>query len=433
MIQQPPVALIIFSNDLDSYLSNIEIERKYIEEALEQYHDSNRLKVITRSSVTIQDIFDLFNRYKGRIALFHFAGHASGVGLQLNDAVFNQEIGRTEGLADLFQREVADGQLQLVFLNGCSTQGQVEKLQQAGVPTIIATNAAINDTKALHFARTFYNSLAHSHQPTAFQHSVNLQQAFETAIAYLKSTESDVEIEKTAKGLKLKRKKGTPIPWEFYSEQPNWTLPTTVFEEIEQKNYRLRRFLLVFVPILAIGFAYLLYQYQVGQTPIDLTVQLDNTTPNAELPALDATLKITYKGKPETQININDKTTFENLVPSRSDKIHLFFSAIGFEKIDTSFVLSETMILPIERNNHFAWVKGNITDGKNNPIGDATITVQGKTTLSKANGNYELQLPFDLQRPKQQVVVFKKGYERHSKKEPIFPDESVDVVLFKKN
>ena len=34
MAHQPPIALIVFSNDMDSYLSNIEVERKIIEEAL---------------------------------------------------------------------------------------------------------------------------------------------------------------------------------------------------------------------------------------------------------------------------------------------------------------------------------------------------------------------------------------------------------------
>ena len=45
MIQLPPVALIIFSNDLDDYLEHIELKRKFIEieEALENYNDSNRL------------------------------------------------------------------------------------------------------------------------------------------------------------------------------------------------------------------------------------------------------------------------------------------------------------------------------------------------------------------------------------------------------
>ena len=86
-----------------------------IEEALETYNDTNRLKVIARSSVSIDEIFRLFNRYQGRISIFHFAGHAGGKGLQLNKDFEDNETGKASGLADLFRREVEDGILQLVF------------------------------------------------------------------------------------------------------------------------------------------------------------------------------------------------------------------------------------------------------------------------------------------------------------------------------
>ena len=89
MSQKTPIALIIFSNDLDNYLPNIETERKIIEEALEHYDDTNRLKVISRSSVSLTELFRLFNKYSNRIVLFHFAGHAGGNGLQFNQNIVN--------------------------------------------------------------------------------------------------------------------------------------------------------------------------------------------------------------------------------------------------------------------------------------------------------------------------------------------------------
>ena len=102
----PPVALILFSNDLDRFLPNLERERKAIEEALEHFDVSNRLKVITRSSVSIEEIFRLFARYRGRIVLFHFAGHATGEGLQLTRNFADQQLGQASGLAELFRMEV---------------------------------------------------------------------------------------------------------------------------------------------------------------------------------------------------------------------------------------------------------------------------------------------------------------------------------------
>ncbi len=183
----PPIALVLFSNDLDRFLPSVERERKLVEEALEAYNDTNRLKVITRSSVGVEEIFRLFNRYQGRIALFHFAGHAGGEGLQLNKDFSDNEIGNAGGLADLFRREVENGQLQLVFLNGCSTQPQLAGLQAAGVPSVISTRCPIEDQKALHLAKQFYRTLGGTDQADPFADPATIDQAFERAIAYLKT------------------------------------------------------------------------------------------------------------------------------------------------------------------------------------------------------------------------------------------------------
>ena len=114
MPKTPPIALVLFSNDLDSFLPSVERERKTIEEALEAYNDTNRLKVIARSSVSIDEIFRLFNRYQGRISIFHFAGHAGGKGLQLNKDFSGNETGHAGGLSELFRREV-EGGIQIKF------------------------------------------------------------------------------------------------------------------------------------------------------------------------------------------------------------------------------------------------------------------------------------------------------------------------------
>ncbi|MEZ4471734.1 MAG: AAA family ATPase [bacterium] len=50
--------------------------------------------------------------------------------------------------------------LQVVFLNGCSTEPQVRRLLDLGVPAVIATNRAIDDGVATRFAERFYHRLA---------------------------------------------------------------------------------------------------------------------------------------------------------------------------------------------------------------------------------------------------------------------------------
>lgn len=50
--------------------------------------------------------------------------------------------------------------LALVFLNGCSTAGQVSDLLDAGVQAVIATDQAVEDGMATVFAARFYQGMA---------------------------------------------------------------------------------------------------------------------------------------------------------------------------------------------------------------------------------------------------------------------------------
>jgi hypothetical protein len=247
-----PVALILFSNDLDNFLPNVEQERKLIEEALENYSDTNRLKVIARSSVSIEEIFRLFNRYQGRISLFHFAGHAGGEGLQLNKDFSGNETGHAGGLADLFRREVEAGILQLVFLNGCSTQPQLEGLKAAGVPSVISTRCPIEDQKALNLARQFYRTLANSDQAQPFDQPATINQAFDRAIAYLK-TATKVQVEKKNRDIFFSFDGGGEFdlnedPWTLYTKNGDWTLSDKVAEENKVFNEVLTRQLIEALP-----------------------------------------------------------------------------------------------------------------------------------------------------------------------------------------
>lgn len=238
MVTKPPIALIVFSNDLDDYLPNIETERKVIEEALEHYDDTNRLKIITRSSVSIDELFRLFNKYTGRIALFHFAGHAGGRGLQLNQTVTNTQTGKAEGLADLFRREIKQGILKLVFLNGCSTAPQVKALKTAGVPSIIATNYPINDNKAVRVAKQFYRTWTKADDLLrAFDAPfTTILQAFEAAIAYLK-LENTVVIQDATRGFMFDIDEvKTNEPWELFTSTPSQTLDFEVAKESKTFN-----------------------------------------------------------------------------------------------------------------------------------------------------------------------------------------------------
>ena len=65
--------------------------------------------------------------------------------------------------AGLLQSIRLQKNLQLVFLNSCSTQEQVNQLLDAGVRAVIATSVDIGDDTATRFAEDFYQKLASGH------------------------------------------------------------------------------------------------------------------------------------------------------------------------------------------------------------------------------------------------------------------------------
>jgi len=152
-----PVVILAFANDQDDYLQNIQVERGAVSRALQDYDDKSYIKLWKQESTSIKDFFDLFDRYAGRVAIFHYGGHANGSALQLEAETGATELANAGGLAARLGRETA---LQLVFLNGCATGGQVAALLAAGVKAVIATAVPINDAMATDFAVRFYDTLA---------------------------------------------------------------------------------------------------------------------------------------------------------------------------------------------------------------------------------------------------------------------------------
>lgn len=240
MSKKLPIALFVFSNDLDNHLPNVETERKAIETALEQYHDTNCLKVILRSSVSILELMRLFQRYHGQIVLFHFSGHANGKGLQLNENTKTTEIAFVNGLAGLIKKEVEEGQLEFVFLNGCSTKPQVEVLKEVGVKSIIATNFPINDYKSAKFSGFFYETLANKAVDNPFDdNSITLKQAFDSAENYLKTIHKIPNFSKTDRGFVFETDKNTNTePWELFSTFPTWYLPNEAINIVLSENQK---------------------------------------------------------------------------------------------------------------------------------------------------------------------------------------------------
>jgi hypothetical protein len=177
MAKTTPVLFFAFANDRaveKRYLRNLPEEERRLREAVDKARRAGRCQVEVRYNATPDTVWNVFldPELKGRIAIFHFAGHAGGTEILLETREGAAAQIGAEGLASFLGLQEG---LQAVFLNGCSTEPQVQALLAAGVPVVIATSRAIGDRVATEFSTRFYQSLA-AGAPLgiAFQEAVHL-------------------------------------------------------------------------------------------------------------------------------------------------------------------------------------------------------------------------------------------------------------------
>ena len=77
-----PIIFLATANDRESpggYLRNLSTEVRQVRAALEPSVRAGHCELIERPNATLAEIFDVFQdaRYRQRIAIFHFAGHAN--------------------------------------------------------------------------------------------------------------------------------------------------------------------------------------------------------------------------------------------------------------------------------------------------------------------------------------------------------------------
>jgi WD40 repeat protein len=161
MSEEPraPVVLLAFANDHGiQYLRNLAEEQRALRRQVEEADRRGLCQAVIRSNATVEDLFEVFQdpRYRDRTAIVHFAGHAGDAALLLERSGGREGTLHAAGFADFLGQQRG---LQLVFLNACSTQPQVDALLAAGVPAVIATSDEIDDQVALDVATRFYGAL----------------------------------------------------------------------------------------------------------------------------------------------------------------------------------------------------------------------------------------------------------------------------------
>jgi CHAT domain len=155
-----PIVFLAFANKYvgqDGYLRELGKENDQIREALEPI--SENYEVLERATATFENIKKEFFKFKDRIAIFHYGGHATSDELMLESSEGQTlEAANAAGIAQFLAQPRDD--LKLVFLNACSTQAHVQALHDAKIPAVIATMRPVNDAMARSFAQTFYQGLS---------------------------------------------------------------------------------------------------------------------------------------------------------------------------------------------------------------------------------------------------------------------------------
>jgi WD40 repeat protein len=175
-----PVILLAFANDPAdgiNYLRNLSEEARQLRAAVEYAEAQGLCEYALLYNATLDDILAAFQnpKYKGRIAVFHYGGHAESYELLFQSR--ENELQRVDGRG--FAAFLAEQRgLQLVFLNACTTEPQVEGLLAANVQVVITTAQEVDDGVAAGLAAAFYGHLARGDSiGSAYRQAVAAQRA----------------------------------------------------------------------------------------------------------------------------------------------------------------------------------------------------------------------------------------------------------------
>ena len=218
-VVQKPIIFLAFANDHQDYLYKLTEEQDGIRTALESAEANNLCEVVYETDTNIDKIFKIFDKYQDRIAIFHYGGHAEDYTLLLKEADGKRQHAHSEGLVSFLAQQKG---LQLVFINGCCSKQQAEKLRREGIPAVVGTSQPIDDAAATLLSVQFYESLAAGR---------NIDQAWKTAEAKVK-TKTDATSGYRAIGSLIEKAAEARIsfPWELYicpgaEVVTEWNLP----------------------------------------------------------------------------------------------------------------------------------------------------------------------------------------------------------------
>lgn len=220
-----PIIYLTFANDYsqvgEGYLQKLTEERSNLRP---MFSKDERFEVESDPDASVDNVIRYLQAPENlqRIQIWHYAGHGSPQGIYLhNDAVNSSDpVAGGDGLAQIVGQSQQN--LQLVFLNACSTEDQVNALLRAGVRNVVATSQSINDAVAVDFAMRFY---------TALTNGQSIKNAFDQAESYIKIKHNSNDRDSFRK--LIFKEPATPtvvvdeLPWKLHSkdaEDAKWRM-----------------------------------------------------------------------------------------------------------------------------------------------------------------------------------------------------------------
>jgi hypothetical protein len=187
MAAKLPVVFLTYANDMDNHSVTLKDEIQTINNVLEPLELTNTFDVYRKETINSDELYDDLLEIDGRVVVFHYAGHANDITLQLDNG-----NGAAGGIAKLLGQQTS---LKLVFLSGCATAAHVKLLHDAGVPAVVATTVKVSNSKATQFSTAFYSALVKGHSVfKAFESArIHMEAEFDTDT----DTDTDTDIDTT--------------------------------------------------------------------------------------------------------------------------------------------------------------------------------------------------------------------------------------------
>lgn len=217
-------------------------ERRRIANILSLEEEKGHVQVIQEGNTSKDFFFDELRqrRYKNRIAIIHFAGHADGSTLRFESEEGQEEVMDVSTLSN-FLKTIKG--LHLVFLNGCGTQPIVENLLSNGIPVVIATETKVEDEQAARVAEEFYQGIAGGY---SIEESFTQAKAIaRSAFGFHKLNEGDLSRGMFFKDFQESLEEKPSFPWGLYTlagaeEHLEWHLETQTKPEKKDRPWILR-------------------------------------------------------------------------------------------------------------------------------------------------------------------------------------------------